>query len=232
MKFLVLSVYLSLMSMVSSCSLFKMSAAHDKMAVNLETMPYNFNLKELQSRLVTHLEYTGFDNKMIAVSSSTAAGDVARQQAVKEAMDEGFIYKDMLYTSTLNIDFSFITTDLVKIKDKVLKGKFHTLENNEDSFLIVKGDKIYEGIRKEKDSNTCLLKVYRLTSYYRPLNYGFDWLNLLMGKGMAFGITSGPIDLMGSRKYQQRDKIEELAVFFRIDKDRADKMESDILSTI
>lgn len=232
MKFLVACLTFSVLILLSSCSLFKMSQVHDQMAAQLETTPYPYKIGVLHSKLMASLTSGKIFGKMVSLSNPNAAGDMARQQSIKEEMEEGFFYKDQVYTSTLNIDFSFFTKDTEVLKNKIFKAPVHSLENNPESFLIVKGNTIFEGTKDKVNPDSSLLRVYRLTKYNRPVNINIDWWKVLTGKGFNLGFSKGPIDLASSRQFQERDALEELRTFFEIDPERANKIESDLTATI
>lgn len=234
MKFMKLSCIVLSLTFLTSCSgLLKKSAVHDKMATQLQTDYYPYTVQELETKLSQHLENTKvFGNKLIILSDPGAASNTERQQKIKEEMEEGFTYKDQLYTSKVDFDFSMLTTDTNKIKNKILKAKYHVLEKSDNSFLIVKGDNIYEAKTAEKDPKKSSLRIYKLTNVYRPLSFNVDWWKLIKGKGLFVGAASAPIDLISSRQYQKADRMEELAVFFAIDEARANKLEEEISATL
>lgn len=229
MKFIILAFLL-----LSSCSSFdnmkRYWLLHDKMALQMDTRPYEMSLPELQKKLIVYLEEEKiFGNKMVWVST-TGQQNIGEDQAALEAMNDGFIYKNNLYTSTVDIDFRLFKMDSDAMKKHFFKNKFHVLESDEQSFMIVKANNIYEGV-KEGDGKS-YLRIHRLSKVVRPLTLNLDWVNLLKGKGALLDIARGSVDLKSSRDYQVRNRALELSVFFAIDEARANKIEEEIKATM
>lgn len=203
---------------------------HEKMATQLETQNYAFTLAELQTKLIGHLEYTGLGGKMIILNSNNTMG--MHNEEVREEMEDGFLYKEKMYVSTPDFNMDLFTSDFEKLKDKLLKAKYHVLEKSDQGFLIVKGNTVYEATVAKDNPHQCALRVYKVTKLVRPIDLNIDWLNIIKKKGSFFNLSEGPIDFIASRKYQVRDKMEELNVFFRIDQERAEKTESELMATL
>lgn len=227
---------ISLLSILFLCScgsvknLLKKSEVHEKMATQLETQNYTFTLAELQTKLIGHLEYTGLGGKMIILNSNNTMG--MHNEKVREEMEDGFLYKDKMYVSTPDFNMDLFTSDFEKLKDKLLKAKYHILEKSEQGFLMVKGNTVYEATVTKDNPNQCALRVFKVTKLVRPIDLNIDWLNIIKKKGSFFNFSEGPIDFVASRKYQVRDRMEELNVFFRIDQERAEKTESELMATL
>ena len=104
-------------------------------------------------------------------------------------------------------------------------------EEMEDGFLYK--DKMYVSTPDfNMDLYQCALRVFKVTKLVRPIDLNIDWLNIIKKKGSFFNFSEGPIDFVASRKYQVRDRMEELNVFFRIDQERAEKTESELMATL
>lgn len=220
--------------LLSSCSSFdnmkRYWLLHDKMALQMDTRPYEMSLSELQKKLTVYLEEEKvFGNKMVWVSTTGQQNIGADQQAL-EAMNDGFIYKDNLYTSTVDLDFRLLKMDAEAMKKHFFKNKFHVLEGDEKSFMIVKANNIYEGVQEGEGKS--FLRIHRLPKVVRPLSLNLDWINLIRGKGALLGFARDAVDLKASREYQVRNRALELSVFFAIDEARANKIEEEIKATM
>lgn len=226
--------FLSIIFLFTSCGsikdLLKKSEVHEKMATQLETQNYTFSVAELQKKLIGHLEDTGLGGKMIILNSNKTMG--MNHEEVREEMEDGFMYKDRMYISTPDFNMDLFTSDFKKLKDKLLNAKYHILENTEQGFLVVKGNTVYEANVFKDNPQQCSLRVFKISKVVRPIDFNIDWLNLIKKNGSFFNFSDGPIDFVASRKYQVRDRLEELNVFFRIDQERAEKMESELMTTL
>ena len=227
-----LIIFLSII--LSSCSTFenvkKNFVIHDKMAIQMDTKPFDMNVVDLQKKLIVYLEEEKiFGNKMVWVSA-TAPQNMDLQQKVIDAMNDGFLYKNNLYTSTVDLDFSLLKMDSEKMKKHFFKGKFHILESDDQSFMIVKADNIYEGIKEGQGKS--FLRIHKLQKVVQPVTLNVDWINLIRGKGSMLGFARDAVDLKSSREYEIRNRALELSVFFAIDEARANQIEQELKSTM
>ena len=213
--------------------MFKMAYVHDEMKQMIDQKPYQFSLQVLKSKVIDRIEEINpFGGKIISSQATQNTPNLETLQKVRELMDDGFIYKDQLYTSTVNVDFSWLTSDLEKIKKNIFQAKYHQLQDSPQSFMIVRGNQIYEGKVSANNPNESVLKVFVITKAVIPLSFGINWLNIIRGKGPLLGISDSPVDFEASRKYEMRDTSEELAFFFRIDPIAAEKLEKEILNNL
>lgn len=197
------------------------------MAKTIDQVPYDLNLPDLQAKIVEYMGSMNLNGKWVYTDSSNAT-NFKNKEAVQKKMEEGFTYKEKFYTSIWEVDMTVFSGDMEKIKNSIFKSSYHVLENNDKGFLIVKGGNVYEGKKiGEKQSS---LKVYQLTKLIRPLTVNFDWWKLATGKGLFASFDNLPVDLESSRKYETEDMIVKMSLFFFIDKDRAEKMEADLLA--
>ncbi|MBC7429847.1 MAG: hypothetical protein H7336_14630 [Bacteriovorax sp.] len=138
------------------------------------------------------------------------------------------IFLILFSSSTWSPDASLFSGDMEKIKKSIFTSSYHVIENNENEFIIVKGNVIYEA--HKEGLNKSSLKVYQLTGVERPLEANLDWWKLLKTRGLSLNFAHGPVDFLSSRKYQQEDKVRKNSLFFFIDKAKAEKMEADLLA--
>ncbi|MBC7714907.1 MAG: hypothetical protein H7177_16285 [Rhizobacter sp.] len=228
MKF---SIILILIFITSSCSMFgdafKKAAVHEKMVTQLDQTPYEMNLTDLQAKVVEYMGSMNLNGKWV-YTANPGGNQLQRMTAINEQMEEGFVYKQNFYSSTWSPDMSLFSGDMDKIKKSIFTSSYHVIENNENEFIIVKGNTIYEA--HKAGVNKSSLKVYQLTDVVRPLDVNLDWWKLLRGKGLLANLSQGPVDFASSRKYQEEDKVRKISLFFFIDKERAEKMEADLLA--
>ena len=213
--------------------MFKMAYVHDEMKQKIDQKPYPFTLQVLKSKVVDRIvDNNPFGGKMISSQMTHNTPKPETLQKVKELMDDGFVYKDQLYTSVVNIDFSWLTSDLEKIKKNIFQAKYHQLKDEPQSFMIVRGNQIYEGSVSTTNPNESVLKVFVITKAVVPLAFNIDWLNIIRGKGSFLGISDSPVDFEASRKYEIRDTTEELAFYFRVAPEEAEKLENETLTKL
>lgn len=213
--------------LLPSCSLLKKSEAHEKIYATLNRDGYNLPIQSLKEKLGHHLEEVKFSGKLVILNqSSTRMGEA--QEKVKEALEDGFFYKDKMYQTTPEIGMDLLTFDLGALKDKVTKNTYHILEDKKDYFLMNKGDLVY--IAKSKDKDHTTLEIYQIQQLVKPLKLNFEWQNLLKKKGSLFSITESAPDLELSMKYKSRDRATELATYFAISPDEAQALEDQYLN--
>lgn len=217
----------------SSCSMFsdafKKAAAHEKMVKKLDETPYEMSLKDLQGKIVEYMGSMNLNGKWVYTANPQTGG---REYSIKinEMMEEGFTYKDKFYTSVWSPDMSIFSGDMEKIKKSIFTSSYHFIENNENEFIIVKGNAIYEA--HNLGNNKSSLKVYELTNVVTPIDINLDWWRLLSGKGLWPSFKTLPVDLKSSReKYQQEDKVRKISLYFFIEKEKAQKMEDELLES-
>ena len=220
---------LLLILVCSSCSTigdaFRTAAVHKEMAKTIDQTPYEMSLADLQGKIVAFMGETGMNGKWIYTDSSSS--NFRHDEEIKDRMEEGFTYKDKFYTSIWEVDMTLFSGDMEKIKKSIFKSSYHVVENNEKGFVIVKGGTIYEGqFVTPKQSS---LKVYKLKRLITPITVNIDWWNLARGKGLFPTFEKLPVDLAASRKYEQEDMVGKLSIFFYIDREKADKLEAELL---
>ncbi len=213
--------------------MFKMAYVHDEMKQRIDQKSYPFALSTLKTKVIERIEDNNpFGGKMISSQMTHNIPKPEALQKVRELMDDGFLYKDQLYTSVVSIDFSWLTADLEKIKKNIFQAKYHVLKDEAESFTIVRGNQIYEGSVSGQSKNESNLKVYVITKAVVPLSLNIDWLNIIRGKGSFLGISDSPVDFEASRKYEIRDTTEELSFYFRVDPLEAEKLENEIINKL
>lgn len=229
MKILLLSIILILSSSCASLKeAFKKAAAHEKMAKQLEVMPYEMSAPDLQKKVVESITSTDITKGKWVYTANPQQGEQEKLMKVEERMNDGFIYKDKLYVSGWTPDMSLFSGDMEKFKGSVLKSSYHVIEQDTKNFTIVKGNFIYEG--KEISPGKTMLRVYKLTQVVTPVSVGVDWWALLKGKGLMPSFKEEPVDFVRSRKYQVDDKTSNISMFFYIDPARAEKMEAELIA--
>lgn len=226
-------IFFSSLIFLTSCSMFKMAYVHDEMKQKIDQKSYPFALSVLKTKVIERIvDNNPFGGKMISSQMTHNTPKPETLQKVRELMDDGFLYKEQLYTSVVSIDFSWLTSDLEKIKKNIFQAKYHILKDEAQSFTIVRGNQIYEGAVSRSSPSESTLKVFVITKAVVPLSLNIDWLNIIRGKGSFLGISESPVDFEASRKYEIRDTTEELSFYFRVDPIGAEKLESEILNNL
>ena len=226
-----LSKILIILLLCSSCSTigdaFRQANVHKEMTTAIDQVPYEMNLADLQGKIIEYFGSMNLNGKWIS-THSTDTNSLKKKAEVQDQMEEGFMYKDKFYTSIWSVDMTVLSGDMDKIKNSIFKSSYHVLENNDKGFLIVKGGNIYEG--KKIGESKSSLKVYHLTRLIRPVTINLDWWKLATGKGLFASFDSLPVDLESSRKYEQEDMVVKLSLFFFIDKEKAEKLEAELMA--
>lgn len=229
MKILLLSLVLIFSSSCASIKgAFKQAAAHEKMAKQLETMPYEMKAPDLQQKVISSITSTDITKGKWVYTANPGPQEHEKMMAIEEQMNDGFVYKEKLYVSGWTPDMSLFSGDMEKFKKSVLHSSYHVLEQDPKNFTIVKGNIIYEG--KEVAPGKTTLRVYKITQVVAPTSVGVDWWSLMKGKGLFPSFKKEPVDFQKSRQYQVDDKTSNISMFFYIDPARAEKMEADLIA--
>lgn len=204
-------------------SMYNKAEVHEKIIVKLDQEGYSMDLDKLFKKVCEFADGENVEGKWVYVSSP-GFQDRQTMDKINEYMEEGFFYKGKLYATKSKID-SFFEIEKA-LSGKLDTGNYHILEKNKGSFLVVKGNTLFEG--KSVGSNKSSIKISKLTGIIRPITIDFDWWKILEGKGLIGGFKSLPVDFEDSKKYAEKDKASELTFFFFADKDRAEKMENSL----
>lgn len=209
----------------TSCSMIEKAQKEvliqEKMLKALETEVYPYSLSELKAQIDQYYTLSSaFDGKWVYVTEANAKSQETLNK-INEIMEEGFFYKEKLYTSELDL------MDLFKggqvDTSRFIKAKYHLLEDNSNEFLLAKGSTFFEA--KSVGPKKSTLKIYRFNAI--KLNLNINWWNVLRKKSINSFFQTDPPSFEESRPYAVIDKAQTLSFFYKFNKERAQKLEAE-----
>lgn len=216
-------------ALLQSCSLLKKSEAHEKIYSELQTSGMQISLKDLKTKVDETLKISNdfsTNGKLIVLNSSGIRMD-EKQEKIKEALNDGFTFKNKLYETTQDIGWDLLKADIKGIQDKLFSAKYHLIEDTKSSFIFVKDDRVFVG--QSIDEKKSQLHIYQIYKVIQPVSINLDWIKLIRRKGNILSFSQNPVDFEQSYKYKTQDRVSELDFYFRIMPEQANKREEELL---
>lgn len=233
MKILVMTLTLLLTGCSAMKKAIKEAQVNTQMAQRVANYKYQMPISKLKEEVLANLQSDSDSGWQFTTQDHH---NFEQQEEVKEALEQGFIYKDKMYVPKgLDLGLADIGSSLDDLKDKIVKSTterdFHIIEDNENIFMIVDEDTVYRGTRVSENESKLQVKVIKHIVRDND-RISLDFVGIAKGligkKGNLFSIEQGPISFEKSFESSTVDYSQGLTMFKKIRPDEAQQMASEI----